>query len=85
MDFAAYNGHLQVIEWLHLNVSEGCDGAIVYATRNGHADVVKYLVKNKMGVNRIQMAFDESISYRHSAEKREKIQEIKNYLRDFLV
>ena len=85
MDNAARNGHLHVIEWLHLIRSEGCERAIVYATRNGDFNVVKYLVENKLGVNLIQEAFDESISNHLSAEEREKIQEIKNYLCDFLV
>ena len=48
MDEAAANGHLKVVQFLHLNRTEGCtvdalDGAI----RNGHLDVVRFLLEHR--------------------------------------
>src|SRR5437016_230119 len=48
MDFAASNGHLEVIKWLHQNRKEGCnDDAMDNAASNGHLDVVKWLHENR--------------------------------------
>ena len=42
MDWAAENGHMHVVQWLHENRKEGCTtDAMDYAARNGHLDVVK--------------------------------------------
>lgn len=44
MDWAAMNGHLDVVKWLHSNRSEGCSLFIMhYAGEHGHLDVVKWL------------------------------------------
>src|SRR3989344_1282659 len=48
MDWAAKNGHLNVIIWLHLNRTEGCSRrAMNDAAKNGHFDVVKWLHENR--------------------------------------
>ena len=48
MDFAAENGHLDVVKWLHHNRSEGCtDDAAVMAARNGHSDIEEWLDLNR--------------------------------------
>jgi hypothetical protein len=42
MNYAARNGHLEVIKWLHINRSEGCtDDAINWAAAKGHLEVIK--------------------------------------------
>jgi hypothetical protein len=47
MDWAAENGHLQVVEWLHENRTEGCTtNAMDSATHNGHLHVVEWLHEN---------------------------------------
>lgn len=44
MDAAAECGHLQTVQWLHLNRSEGCTvDAMDLAAANGHLDVVQWL------------------------------------------
>ena len=51
MDGAAINGHLHVVEWLHLNRQEGCDyKAFEGANLNGHKDVKAYLKENQRTV-----------------------------------
>ncbi|KAL2914099.1 hypothetical protein HK105_206357 [Polyrhizophydium stewartii] len=48
MGYAAENGHLDVVKWLHANRTEGCStDAIESAARNGHLAVVKWLLKNR--------------------------------------
>ena len=48
MDWAEMEGHLDVVEWLHLNISEGCTcDAMDNAARNGHIDVVRFLHSNR--------------------------------------
>lgn len=84
MDDAALYGHLDIIQFLHQNRSEGCDRAIVKAAINGHFSVVKYLVENLLGTDFIQEAIDYPISFYYSDEKKAKSQEIKNYLQSFL-
>ena len=47
MNFAAKNGHLEVVEWLHLNRKEGCTVyAMDQAAENGHLEVVRWLQNN---------------------------------------
>jgi ankyrin repeat protein len=47
MNYAAMNGHLDVVRWLHEKISEGCTTrAMDYAARNGHIEVVKWLRDN---------------------------------------
>jgi len=49
MDFAAKNGHLEVIKFLHENRTEGCSQrAIDLAAQYGHFKVVKWLLENRM-------------------------------------
>ncbi|KAL3657617.1 hypothetical protein V7S43_017421 [Phytophthora oleae] len=44
MDAAALRGHLEVVQWLHENRSEGCSvHAMDSAAAGGHLDVVKWL------------------------------------------
>ena len=46
--WAASNGHLDVIEWLHLNRKEGCTrDAMNFAAHNGHLHIVKWLHENR--------------------------------------
>lgn len=46
--FAARNGHLQVVQWLHSNRQEGCTTrAVDDAAKNGFLDVVKWLLENR--------------------------------------
>ncbi|ETL92756.1 hypothetical protein F442_09239 [Phytophthora nicotianae P10297] len=44
MDVAAAHGHLDVVQWLHANRSEGCTTAAMdLAATNGHLDTVEWL------------------------------------------
>ena len=44
MDYAVYNGHLDVIKWLYENRTEGCTyQAMNWAVESGHLDVVEWL------------------------------------------
>jgi hypothetical protein len=46
--WAAYKGHLEVVEWLHKNRKEGCPTwAMEFAARYGHLKVVEFLHKNR--------------------------------------
>ena len=48
MDWAASKGHLDVVQWLHHNRTEGCTKyAMNCAAMNGHLDVVKWLHSNR--------------------------------------
>ena len=48
MDWAARNGHLDMVKWFHVNRSEGCTiHAMNDAARNGHLDMVKWLHANR--------------------------------------
>mmetsp|Transcript_34557 Transcript_34557/g.45682 ORF Transcript_34557/g.45682 Transcript_34557/m.45682 type:complete len:175 (-) Transcript_34557:152-676(-) len=48
MDKAAKQGHLQVVEWLHNNRTEGCStGAMDWAASNGHLHMVEWLQRNR--------------------------------------
>lgn len=50
MDYAAENGHLEVIKWMHLNRTEGSSAlAILKAAVNGHLEVLKWLHLNRRG------------------------------------
>ena len=60
MDLAVHNGDLEIVKYLHSNRSEGCDRALVFASRKNHFDVVKYLVENELGLDRIQVAIVEA-------------------------
>lgn len=55
MDLAAF-GQLEIVQYLHLNRSEGCDLALALALMCGYFEVVKYLVENALGTDRIQEA-----------------------------
>ncbi|ETN04242.1 hypothetical protein PPTG_14944 [Phytophthora nicotianae INRA-310] len=44
MNRAAWNGHLDIIQWLHPNRTEGCTTeAMDWAAKNGHLHVVQWL------------------------------------------
>ena len=48
MDYAAKNGHLEVVKCLHENRTEGCTkDAMDWAAKNGHLEVVKWLHDNR--------------------------------------
>ncbi len=48
MDWAACNGHLEVVKWLHVNSTEGCTAhAMDWAAACGHLEVVKWLHLNR--------------------------------------
>lgn len=48
MDWAAGNGHLEVVKWLHENRSEGCTTwAMDWAAERGHLEVVHWLHENR--------------------------------------
>ena len=48
MDYAAQQGHLEVVKWLHENRTEGCTTkAMNWAAENGHLEVVKWLHENR--------------------------------------
>jgi hypothetical protein len=50
MDYAAANGHLDVIIWLHRNRREGCtNAAMTKAAQNGHLKVINWLHSNTNG------------------------------------
>ena len=52
MDYAAQNGHLETVKWLHQNRKEGCTrNAMDAAARNGHLNVVQFLHQNRMEGN----------------------------------
>ena len=58
MDWAASNGQLEVVKWLHKNRSEGCTPeALFWAASKGHLEIVKYLYENKL-VTDIEEALD---------------------------
>ncbi|KDO28659.1 hypothetical protein SPRG_06514 [Saprolegnia parasitica CBS 223.65] len=49
MDYAAANGHLEVVQFLHFNRTEGCTTyALDRAIYNGHFDVVCFLIEHRM-------------------------------------
>jgi hypothetical protein len=51
MDAAAANGHLEVVQFLHENRTEGCSTrAMNQAARNGHLNIVKWLHFNQTDV-----------------------------------
>ncbi len=42
MDYAAENGHLEIVQWLHINRTKGCTkNAIDEAARNGYSKIVQ--------------------------------------------
>jgi hypothetical protein len=44
MDFAAGNGYLEIVEWLHKNRKEGCTtDAMDFAAKYGKFEIVEYL------------------------------------------
>jgi hypothetical protein len=49
VDNAASNGHLEVVQWLNSNRTEGCTPkAMDWAARNGHLEVVQWLHFNRI-------------------------------------
>src|SRR6476661_2624364 len=47
-NWAAMNGHLNVIKWLHENKKEGCTTrAMDWAADHGHLEIVKWLHENR--------------------------------------
>jgi len=48
MDWAAYNGHIEVVKWLHENRKESCTTyAMAWAAANGHLEIIKWLHENR--------------------------------------
>ena len=48
MDWAARNGYLDIVQWLHFNRSEGCTtSAMDFAAEFGHIDIVQWLHFNR--------------------------------------
>jgi len=48
MDDAAWNGHLEVVKWLHTNRLEGCTvDAMNWAAAHGHLEIMKWRVPEK--------------------------------------
>ena len=48
MDWAALNGHLPMVQWLHQNRTEGCTtDAMDWAAMEGHLHVVQWLHENR--------------------------------------
>src|SRR3546814_7943009 len=49
MDYAAKNGHLEIVEFLHEHRTEGCTAqAMNYAAKAGHLAIVEWLHKNRL-------------------------------------
>ena len=47
MNWAAINGHLELVKFLHKNRKEGCtEYAMDLAAKYGHSEVVKWLRDN---------------------------------------
>jgi hypothetical protein len=45
MNYAAWNGHLEVVKWLHANRSDGCsEDAVDYAAGYGHLETLKCFI-----------------------------------------
>ncbi len=48
MNWAAKNGHLNIVQWLHDNRREGCSvKAMNWAAKNGHLNIVQRLHDNR--------------------------------------
>ena len=47
MNWAAENGHLEVVKWLSENRKECTEYAMDSAAKNGHLEVVKWLSENR--------------------------------------
>ena len=52
MDWAAKNGHFDVVRWLYLNRSEGCS---TDAMRSKHIAIVRYLFENGLVTDRQEL------------------------------
>lgn len=64
--WAARNGHLEVLEWLHLNRKIGYDeDVIAYAACNGHLHAVKFLHENKTELCTRNNAMNWAAGYGH--------------------
>jgi hypothetical protein len=47
MDWAAMNGHLDVVQWIHANRTEGCTAnAMDWAVKYGHIHIIEWLREN---------------------------------------
>lgn len=47
MYWAAKNGHLEIVQWLHFNRNEGCTKySMDWAANSGHVEIVKWLNRN---------------------------------------
>jgi ankyrin repeat protein len=43
MDYAAWKGHLEMVEFLHSIGAECTEKAMYWASKNGHLEIAKYL------------------------------------------
>jgi len=57
---ACLKGHLEVVQFLHENRTEGCiEDALILASVKGHLEVVKYVIENTF-VRNIYSAMEEA-------------------------
>ena len=85
MDGASQFGYLDVVQFLHLNRTEGCDRDLVYATEYCHFEIVKYLVENSLGLDRLQEALNVTMEEYLECDDPEKVfLDIKRYLGECL-
>jgi len=47
MDYAAKNGYLEIVKYLHKNRMGGTTDAMDYAAENGHIETVRWLHQNR--------------------------------------
>jgi ankyrin repeat protein len=49
MNWAAMNGHLEIVKWLHTNRTEGCaETAMKLALENSHLEIIEWLHASKI-------------------------------------
>ncbi len=70
MNYAAMNGHLHMVKFLHENREEGCSTwAMDWAAMNGHLEVIKWLHENREeGCTTLAMNWAASNGHLHVVE-----------------